>query len=304
MAHTIDPMPDPRKMPEGSPQNEPKKKENRQIDRFEREERETMELAFDIAIVDPTEQDPLADSLNVASQRVGAAAARLVKACLEFMAALIALAQIKQAKSRVSETTRGLRPGVKMSALALHEVLHKPGWRRMMGRKALIKVLGGKSRTDLRDGKDVKSLGDVAFKKSGSNFEDVKRVDIMSLKIGQRHYRSGISPVEDSGTGYNAEAESANTPAIWALLGVRMREGEQPIYRVRRFCYADRPGPETECRGGRMRELGGYTSQDPEKACKAFYCNPVIQDLLDDEETVENNRRLEERKDTILEAAA
>lgn len=260
MAHLIDPMPEATQEEAnaasgGSPENRPNSKE---IDHFDRQEQECLELAFDIAVTDPTEEDHLrhgAASISSAWRRLGDALGELLVASLAMVAALAGRLMLASAARVVRPTNAGeQRPlgDAQSSVYSLHLLMKLMAGRLAIPRTLILLMLGGRRRTVVTD---------------ADGHEAVKTV---SSKLAERRYQPGLTL---SGFGYGAklaEAQAADTPLVRVLLGVSVGKGGLPVYRVRRF---------VKNREGRYDEVAGYRSLDPDAAYRAFASNPALNDL-------------------------
>lgn len=215
------------------------------IQRFDREEQEGLELAFEIAATDSTEKDHLAASPGVAYRRFERAAVELLHSGLALMASLVGRLLLASAARAVHK--RGTRKlgrrkmsPVQLSVLSLEELLEGPGWRRPAGRVRTLRMLGARWR-----------VGEDGTK-------------VVSLKLAERRYRSGC---KDSGLGYTTAADA---PVVRVMLGVSMRGKEKPVHRVRRFM---------EVEPGRFTEMAGYHAADAEDAFIEYLSNLSVEQM-------------------------
>lgn len=266
--------------------------EDAEIRRFEREEAEAMELAFEIALTDETEQDQLAKSLNKASRRLGAAVSELIKASFALIATLAARRLLRNAGARV-EAARKHKPtgttGVQRSTLALANLLGHRFWSRVLGPGRTLLMLGARRRrlvllVEPSAAQLPEGAGDARPTKvrEPPATEARKPREVISLCIGKRHYRPGLGASGLTELGRAVEAQSVNAPTVWAIMGVSYRSSRnysggtkngKPVYRVRRFCSVGSTGD------GGFKEIRGYSSTDPADAYRAFYLNPGSEEL-------------------------
>lgn len=203
------------------------------------------ELAYEIAITDPSEKDHASAAVSLAAARLKTALSEVVRATFALIAALAGRLLLANAAETVAQHTRRRAVGAERSVLAVAQILEGFFWRRLAGRRGALALLGAQS---IRE-------------------EDSSRS--ARVKLASRSYRSGQGA---SGLDY---AASADTPTIHVMLGVSVRPGEEPVYRVRRFVAAT---------DGGFNEVGGYHATDASEAFMSFLSNPELSKLTEEDE--------------------
>lgn len=208
-----------------------------------REEAE-QELAYEIAITDPSEKDHASAGVSLAAARLKAAFSELVRATFALIAALVGRLLLANAAEAVAQNRRRRAVGAERSVLAVAQILEGFFWRRLAERRRALALLGARSVREEDGSKSARA------------------------KLATRSYRSGQRA---SGLGY---AASADTPTIHVMLGVSVKGNEQPVYRVRRFVAAE----------GGFNEVGGYHATDASEAFVAFLSDPELAKLTEEDE--------------------
>lgn len=209
------------------------------------------ELAYEIVITDPSEKDHASAAVSLAAARLKAALSELVRATFALIAALAGRLLLANAAEAVAQNSRRRAVGAERSVLAVTKILEGFFWRRLAGRHRALALLGAQS---VREEDGSKSA---------------------RVKLASRSYRSGQ---RTSSLGY---AASADTPTIHVMLGVSVRPGEEPVYRVRRFVAAS---------DGGFNEVGGYHSTDAAEAFVQFLANPELSKLTEEDEQGDPNQ--------------
>lgn len=238
---------------------------------LDREMREDQETAFEIAVRDPWERATLNDLLTAARKRVGDAAAELIRsllALIKILAGRTVLALTRGAYRRAgkshkrrSRMEKAQVAPVKEGLVCIHSILSGWIWRRILGQRVALSLLGGISRGQ-ESGQETERALPISSNTVNDTSDTRKTV---SLKVGERAYLLGEGQLE--GISYALALDGA---LVKAVIGVSLRPGQKPVYRVRRFIQKE---------PGSYAEVCGYHSEDPEEAYREFASNPGEEQL-------------------------
>lgn len=211
-------------------------------DRVSKEEDQAAELAFQLACEDSTEKNHLAQTTTRARSRVKAAAAELLRSLVALVFAWGARLLLNRSYRKITEQ-RGVVGTAERAVLALERLLEGFSFRKVIGRRNLLRMLGA------------------------SRHEDGEGSPVHSLKLAERRYRPGERA---SGFRYHGleHAVAENSPVVRVLLGVKVdaddAEGKS-LWCLKRFVRSS---------SGTWTQIYSGYEADAQSALMAFYMEP------------------------------
>lgn len=210
-----------------------------QGDRESAAEDAATEIAFQIACEDPTEKNHLASTSLRARARVKAAAAELVRAVMALILAWLGRLMLDWSYRKITEQ-RGVVGTAERAVLALERLLEGFSFRKIVGRRNLLRMLGASRREN----------GEGSY--------------IHSLKLAERSYRP-----KESASGFRCHglehAGAENSSTVRVLLGVRVGADGEPFWCLKRFVRSS---------SGTWSQIYSGYETDIQSTLMAFYTDP------------------------------